>query len=110
MLIANPIERKKMEGFKLLKPLGDRVIIDVAKEEEVTAGGLVLTSASQEKPQTGKVVATGDGRVLDNGQNIPMSVKVGDTVLFEKYAGSDVKHDGNDYLIVHEKDIIAIVE
>lgn len=99
-----------MEGFKLLKPLGDRVIIEVAQEEEVTAGGLVLTSAAKEKPQVGKVLAIGDGRTLDNGEKLPMSVKVGDQVIFEKYSGSEITHEGEEYLIVHEKDIVAIVE
>ena len=94
----------------MLKPLSNRVVIEVAKEEEVTAGGLVLTSASKEKPQTGIVVAVGAGRVAENGALVPMSVKVGDQVLFEKYAGSEVKYEGKEYLIFNENDIIAIVE
>lgn len=94
----------------MLKPLNDRVIIEVGQEEEVTAGGLVLTSAAKEKPQTGEVIAVGDGHVLENGTRMTLSVKVGDTVMFEKYAGSEVKYEGKDYLIVHEKDIVAIVE
>lgn len=94
----------------MLKPLGDRVVIEVAQEEEKTVGGIVLASAAKEKPQTGTVIAVGDGRVLDNGQKVPVSVKEGDSILFEKYAGSEVKYDGKEYLIVHEKDIVAIVE
>lgn len=94
----------------MLKPLGDRVIIEVAQEEEKTVGGIVLASAAKEKPQTGTVIAVGDGRVLENGQKVPVSVKEGDKVLFEKYAGSEVKYDGKEYLIVHDKDIVAIVE
>lgn len=94
----------------MLKPLGDRVLIEVAKEEEKTVGGIVLTSASKEKPQTGSIVAVGDGRVLDNGEKVAVAVQVGDTVMFEKYAGSEVKYEGKEYLIVHEKDIVAIVE
>ena len=94
----------------MLKPLGDRVIIEVAAQEEVTSGGLVLTSASKEKPQVGTVLAVGTGRVLDNGEVLPLSVQVGNQVVFEKYAGSEVNHAGQDYLIVHEKDLIAIVE
>ncbi len=99
-----------MEGFQLLRPLGDRVIIEVAKEEEKTVGGIVLASTAKEKPQTGKVIATGSGLVKENGETVPMTVKADDTVLFEKYAGTETKYEGKDYLIVHEKDIIAIVE
>jgi Co-chaperonin GroES (HSP10) len=94
----------------VLKPLGDRVMIEVAKEEEKTVGGLVLTSAAKEKPQTGVVVAVGEGRVLDNGSLAAVPVSVGDTVLFEKYAGSEVKYEGKEYLIFSAKDIVAIVE
>ncbi|KAF1300764.1 MULTISPECIES: co-chaperone GroES [Enterococcus] len=94
----------------MLKPLGDRVIIEVAKEEEKTVGGIVLASAAKEKPQTGAVVAVGEGRTLDNGEKDPVSVKVGDQVMFEKYAGTEVKFEGKEYLIVAGKDIIAIVE
>ncbi|MBM7687889.1 co-chaperone GroES [Enterococcus ureilyticus] len=94
----------------MLKPLSDRVVIEVAKEEEKTVGGIVLASAAQEKPQTGNVIAVGEGRVLENGTKVPADVKVGDTVMFEKYSGTEVKYEGNDYLIVSGKDIIAIVE
>lgn len=94
----------------MLKPLGDRVIIEVAKEEEKTIGGLVLASAAKEKPQTGKVIAVGEGTILDNGTKSPVPVKVGDVVLFEKYAGTEVKFEGQEYLIFSSKDIMAIVE
>jgi len=94
----------------VLKQLGDRVLIEVSKEEEKTAGGFVLASAAKEKPQTGVVVAVGEGRVLDNGETAPVPVKVGDTVLFEKYAGSEVKYEGTEYMIFAAKDIVAIVE
>ncbi|EOH92435.1 chaperonin [Enterococcus sp. DIV0840] len=94
----------------MLKPLSDRVVIEVAKEEEKTVGGIVLASAAKEKPQTGNVIAVGEGRVLENGTKVPADVKVGDTVMFEKYSGTEVKYEGNDYLIVSGKDIIAIVE
>ncbi|MGO3732221.1 MAG: co-chaperone GroES [Vagococcus sp.] len=94
----------------MLKPLGDRVIIEVKEEEEKTIGGIVLTSASKEKSQTGVIIAVGDGRTLDNGTTLPVSVEAGQTVMFEKYAGQDVTYDGTDYLIVHEKDIVAIVQ
>ena len=94
----------------MLKPLGDRVIIQVAKEEEKTIGGIVLASSAQEKPQIGEVVAVGEGRTLENGEKAELSVKVGDQVMFEKYAGSEVKFEGQEYLIVNGKDIMDIVE
>jgi chaperonin GroES len=99
-----------MEGFIVLKPLGDRVVIKVAQEEEKTVGGIVLASAAKEKPQTGEVIAVGEGRVLDNGTKVPAEVKVGDSVMFEKYSGTEVKFEGTEYLILSGKDIIAIVE
>ena len=93
----------------MLKPLGDRVMIEVAQEEEKTIGGIVLASAAKEKPQTGTVIAVGEGRILDNGTKVPTEVETGNTVMFEKYSGTEVKYEGNDYLIVSAKDIIAIV-
>ncbi|MDN2452727.1 co-chaperone GroES [Lactobacillus sp. UCMA15818] len=94
----------------MLKPLGDRVILEVQKDEEQTVGGIVIASNAQEKPQTGKVAAVGAGRVLDNGEKVALSVKVGETVLFDKYAGTEVKYEEKGYLVVHEKDIVAIVD
>lgn len=94
----------------MLKPLGDRVIIEVKKEEEQTVGGIVLAGNAKEKPQTGKVVAVGTGLVTSEGKTLPMNVKVGDTVMYDKYAGSTVKYEGQEYLVVHDKDIIAIVD
>lgn len=94
----------------MLKPLGDRVIIQVAKEEEKTIGGIVLASSAQEKPQIGEVVAVGEGQTLESGEKAPVAVSVGDQVMFEKYAGSEVKFEGQEYLIVNGKDIMAIVE
>lgn len=94
----------------MLRPLGDRVIIEVAKEEEKTVGGIVFASAAKEKPQTGTVIAVGEGRTLENGEKAPVAVNVGEQVMFEKYAGTEVKFEGNEYLIVAAKDIIAVVE
>lgn len=94
----------------MLRPLGDRVLIEFTQEEEKTIGGLVLASAAKEKPQTGIVIALGEGRLLDNGEVAPVPVKVGETVLFEKYAGSEVKYEGKEYMIFAVKDLIAIVE
>lgn len=94
----------------MLKPLGDRVILEVQKEEEQTVGGIVLASNAKEKPQTGKVLAVGTGRVLDNGEKVVPSVKEGDTVVFDKYVGTEVSYEGEKYLVVRENDIVAVVE
>ena len=94
----------------MLKPLGNRVIVAVAQEEEKTVGGIVLPSSAKEKSQTGVVIATGDGLVTDNGTKVEITVKEGDQVLFEKYAGTEIKYDGRDYLVVKETDIVAIID
>ena len=94
----------------MLKPLGDRVILEVQKEEEQTVGGIVLASNAKEKPQTGKVLAVGTGRVLDNGEKVVPSVKEGDTVVFDKDAGTEVSYEGEKYWVVRENDIVAVVE
>jgi chaperonin GroES len=94
----------------VLKPLGDRVVLQAEQEEEKTVGGIVLASNAKEKPTTGKVIAVGAGRTLDNGETLAPSVKEGDRVLFDKYAGNEVEYEGTKYLVVHEKDIVAIVD
>lgn len=93
-----------------IKPLADRVVLKVLEAEEKTASGIVLPDTAKEKPQQGKIIAVGPGRVADDGKTIPMSVKEGDTVLFAKYAGTEVKYKGEEYLIMKESDILAIVE
>jgi chaperonin GroES len=93
----------------MLKPLGDRVVLRIKEEEEKSVGGIVLATAAQEKPQMAEVVAVGSGKITHHGNTIELSVKVGDTVIFEKFAGSSVKFDGEDLLIVKESDILAIV-
>ncbi|MBR3321660.1 MAG: co-chaperone GroES [Exiguobacterium sp.] len=93
----------------MLKPLGDRVIIEVVEKEEKTIGGIVLPDTAKEKPQQGKVVAVGTGRVTDEGKRIDLDVKENDLVIYSKYAGTEVKHDGKEYLIGRESDILAIV-
>lgn len=97
-------------GINVLKPLGNRVIVEVAKEEEKSVGGIVLASSAKEKSQTGIVLAVGQGLVTDNGAKIEMTVTVGDRVLFEKYAGTEVKHDGKEYLVIKESEIVAIID
>lgn len=94
----------------MLKPLGDRVILEVQEEEEQTVGGIVLASNAKEKPQTGKVVAVGAGRVLDNGEKSVPEVQVGDSVVYDKYAGTEVADGDTKYLVVRANDIIAVVE
>jgi chaperonin GroES len=91
-----------------IRPLGDRVVVKVVKEEK-TAGGLVLPDTAQEKPQTGEVLAVGPGKVLDKGSRQTVDVAVGDKVLFAKYSGTEVKLDGDTYLLIAEKDILGVV-
>ncbi len=93
----------------MLKPLADRVVIEVQKQEEKTVSGIVLPDTAKEKPMQGKVIAVGSGRVED-GKRIPVEVKVGDLVLYSKYAGTEVKVDNQEYLILRESDILAIVQ
>jgi chaperonin GroES len=90
-----------------IKPLGDRVVIQALPREETTRGGIVLPDTAKEKPQEGKVVAVGPGRVLDNGQKVALEVKEGDTVVYSKYAGTEIHLDNEEYLILSEKDILA---
>lgn len=92
-----------------VRPLGDRVLIKPNEREEVTKSGLVLPDTAKEKPQQGKVVAIGSGRVTDDGKKVPLDVKSGDTVLYAKYAGTEVRLDDIDYLIISERDVLAIV-
>ena len=92
-----------------IKPLGDRVVIRPAQREEVTASGVILPDTAKEKPQRGTILAVGPGKVGDNGQRAALEVTEGSEVLYAKYAGTEVKVDGEDLLIVSEKDILAIV-
>ena len=92
------------------KPLRDRVFVKYSSEEEKTAGGLYIPDAAKEKPQKGTVIAVGTGRVTDDGKRQPMEIKVGDTILFDKYSGSKIKMDNEEYLIIREEDILGIVE
>ncbi|TFE00700.1 co-chaperone GroES [Jeotgalibacillus salarius] len=93
----------------MLKPLGDRVIIELVESEEKTSSGIVLPDSAQEKPQEGKIVAVGTGRVLENGERVELEVSVEDRIIFSKYAGTEVKYQGTEYLILRESDILAVV-
>ena len=92
-----------------LKPLGDRVVLKPVDKEEKTKSGIVLPDTAKEKPQEGIVQAVGTGRILDNGAKVPMELKVGDKVLYAKYAGNEFKLDEIEYLIIAEKDVLAVV-
>ncbi|MDH7577032.1 MAG: co-chaperone GroES [Bacillota bacterium] len=93
-----------------LKPLGDRVVLKVVEAEEKTRGGIVLPDTAKERPQQGEIVAVGTGRVLENGEKAPLEVKVGQRVIFSRYAGTEIKVAGEEYLIVNERDVLAVVD
>ncbi len=93
-----------------LKPLGDKVVVEVIDEPQTTASGIVLPDSAKEKSQRGKVVAVGSGKLLDDGKRVALEVSVGDTVVFAKYGGTEIDLDGKDLMILSERDIHAIVE
>ena len=93
-----------------IRPLQDRVVIKRMEEERTSAGGIVIPDTAAEKPIRGKVIAVGPGKVLDNGQKRPIDVKVGDTVLFGKYSGTEVKINNQEYLVIREDDIMGVFE
>ena len=95
-----------MKGFR---PLGDRILIKRIKELERTKGGIIIPDTAKEKPQEGEVIAAGNGKVLENGTKVAMDVKAGDRVLFGKYSGTDIKIDGQEYLILREDEVLAIL-
>jgi chaperonin GroES len=92
-----------------VRPLHDRLIVRRLEEKETVKGGIIIPDTAKEKPQEGEVIAAGNGKVLDNGTKIPMDVKAGDKVLFGKYSGTDIKIDGQEYLILREDEVLAIV-
>ena len=91
-------------------PLGDKIVVKRLKAEEVTAGGIVLPSAAQEKPQQGKVLSVGEGQMKKDGSRAPLQVSEGDRVLFTSYAGTEIEVDGKDFLIMREEDVLAVME
>lgn len=101
---------KTSTDIKNLKPIGDRVLVRPLPSEEVTKGGVILPDTAKEKPQEGEVIAVGTGRILDNGQKVPMEVKAGDKILYGKYSGTEIKIEGEEYLIVKENEILAIIK
>jgi chaperonin GroES len=93
-----------------IRPLHDRVIIKRIEEQEQIRGGIIIPDTAREKPQEGEVIAVGEGRKLDSGERVPLDVKAGDRVLFGKYAGTEIKLDGEEYLIMREEDILGVVD
>jgi chaperonin GroES len=93
---------------KKLVPIGDKVVVKAEPEEEKTRGGIVLPDSAKEKPSEGTVIAVGPGRVMDNGQRVPLEVKMGDKIIYSKYGGTEVKIDNEEYIILNERDILAV--
>ncbi len=93
-----------------LRPLSDRILVERVEEDEKTKGGIIIPDTAKEKPAEGKIVATGNGRMGEDGKLLPMDVKVGDRVLFSKYGGTEVKIDGSDYLIMSQDDVLGVIE
>ncbi|QKS70279.1 co-chaperone GroES [Paenalkalicoccus suaedae] len=93
----------------MLKPLGDRLVIELVAQEEKTASGIVLPDSAKEKPQEGQVVAVGNGRVTESGERVALEVKEGEKILFSKYSGTEVKYEGKEYLILRESDVLAVI-
>ena len=93
-----------------IRPLNDRILVKRLEEEEKTKGGIIIPDSAKEKPAEGEIVAVGNGKLNDKNERVPLDVKVGDSVLFSKYGGTDVKLDGEDYLIMREDDILGILE
>ena len=93
-----------------IRPLHDRILVKREEEKEVKKGGIIIPDTAKEKPQEGKVIAVGNGKVSDEGKKIPLDVKAGDKILFGKYSGSEVKIDDEEYLIMREEDVLAIIE
>ena len=102
-------ERKVFDVATTIKPLEDRVLVQPLEAVQTTASGLVIPDTAKEKPQEGKVIATGPGRIDDKGNRIPLDVAEGDVVIFSKYGGTEVKYDGNEYLLLNARDILAVV-
>jgi chaperonin GroES len=93
-----------------VRPLNDRIIVKRLEEEEKTKGGIIIPDSAKEKPIEGKVIAVGDGRINKDGKKIPMEIKKGDRVLFAKYGGTEIKMDGEEYLMMKEDDVLAVIE
>jgi chaperonin GroES len=93
-----------------IRPLGDRILVKRVEEQETVRGGIIIPDSAKEKPQEGKVIAAGNGKIGDDGKKIPLDVKAGDKILFGKYSGSEVKIEDDEYLILREEDVLAILD
>ncbi len=93
-----------------IRPLHDHIIVKRVKEEEKTKGGIIIPDSAKEKPQEGKVIAVGKGKILKDGKVVPLDVKKGDRILFGKYSGNEIKIDGEDHLIIREEDVLGVIE
>ncbi|MCD6390286.1 MAG: co-chaperone GroES [Desulfobulbaceae bacterium] len=93
-----------------IRPLNDRILVQRLESEETTAGGIIIPDSAKEKPAEGKIVAVGPGKLSDKGERVTLDLQAGDRVLFSKYGGTDVKYDGEDYLIMREDDILCVIE
>jgi chaperonin GroES len=102
--------RRRMLSIMKLRPLGDRILVKRIKEEEKTKGGIIIPDTAKEKPQEGKVVAVGKGKVADDGKLVAPEVRAGDKILFGKYSGSEIKLEGDDLIVLREDDILGIIE
>src|SRR5579859_2283724 len=101
--------RKEVYVMAKIRPVGDRVIVKPAAKEEVTRSGIVIPDTAKEKPQEGIVIAVGSGKLLDNGDRVPLEIKEGDRVLYAKYGGTEFKLDGEEYLVLRESDVLAVL-
>jgi chaperonin GroES len=101
--------REEISDMKV-RPLHDRIIVKRIKEEETTKGGIIIPDTAKEKPSEGKVIAVGDGKLLENGKRVPLQVKAGERILFGKYSGTEIKIQGEEHLIMREDDVMAVVE
>ena len=93
-----------------LRPLSDRILVERVEEDAKTKGGIIIPDTAKEKPAQGKIIALGTGRIGEDGKKIPMDVKIGDRILFSKYGGTEVKIDGNDFLIMRQDDVLGVIE
>ncbi|MBA2455471.1 MAG: co-chaperone GroES [Nocardioidaceae bacterium] len=107
---AQPRERGGRQVSVTIKPLEDRIVVRTLEAEETTASGLVIPDTAKEKPQEGEVLSVGPGRIDDSGNRVPLDISVGDTIIFSKYGGTEVKYSGEEYLILSARDVLAVVD
>jgi len=105
---SHPLEREVIDVANI-KPLEDKIVVQASEAETTTASGIVIPDTAKEKPQEGKVLAVGPGRIDDNGNRVPLDVAVGDVVIYSKYGGTEVKYNGEEYLILSARDVLAVV-